>query len=391
VGVGVAADIDWRTEQRKLTDLAEWTKNPRQLSDRDAEEIKRSIARFGLADPLVVNADNQIIGGHQRKRIMLLMEHYGHDALVDVRIPSRQLTDREAEELAIRLNRNSGDWNFDTLANEFDLDDLLDWGFTEHDFELAGVDFGEEPAEDPGPQLDKAAELQEKWQVQRGQVWEVGRHRVMCGDSKCAEDVERLMGNVQPDVALCDPPYGMRLDTNFKSMGQRSVKHAAVVGDNVDFDAASLVGVDSKEAFWFGADYYASSLGDTEHEGSWLVWDKRLDVSADRMYGSCFELIWSRCRRKRDILRHKWAGFFTGGEQREFLHPTEKPVSLYVDLMDRAEGSGVYDPCGGIGTTLVACEQTGRIGYGMEIEPKYVAVTLQRLADMGLEPRLISE
>jgi len=120
----MTADIDWHTEQRKLADLTEWPKNPRQLSDRDAEEIKRSIARFGLADPLVINADDQIIGGHQRKRIMLLMERYGNDALIDVRIPSRQLTEREAEELAIRLNR------------EFDLDDLLGWGFTEYDFSI---------------------------------------------------------------------------------------------------------------------------------------------------------------------------------------------------------------------------------------------------------------
>lgn len=134
----MAADIEWHTEQRKLTDLAEWPKNPRQLSERDAEEIKRSIARFGLADPLVINADDQIIGGHQRKRIMLLMEHYGQDALVDVRIPSRQLTEREAAELAIRLNRNTGGWDFDALANEFDLDDLLEWGFTDFDLGLGG-------------------------------------------------------------------------------------------------------------------------------------------------------------------------------------------------------------------------------------------------------------
>jgi len=135
----MAADIEWHTEQRKLSDLAEWPKNPRQLSDHDAEEIKRSIARFGLADPLVVNANDQIIGGHQRKRIMLLMECYGHDALVDVRIPSRELTEKEAEELGIRLNRNLGEFDFDVLANEFDLDDLLDWGFEED--ELLGLDY----------------------------------------------------------------------------------------------------------------------------------------------------------------------------------------------------------------------------------------------------------
>jgi hypothetical protein len=132
--------ITWTTEQRKLGDLAEWEKNPRQLSQHDAEQLRQSIERFGLADPLVVNADGQIIGGHQRKRVMLLMEERGPDTLVDVRVPSRPLTEREAAELNVRLNRNAGDWDWDVLANEFETGDLLDWGFTE--FELGLDDFG---------------------------------------------------------------------------------------------------------------------------------------------------------------------------------------------------------------------------------------------------------
>jgi hypothetical protein len=140
VGVaGFFVMIKWTTEQRKLKDLAEWPKNPRQLSQHDAEHIQRSIDKFGLADPLVVNADGRIIGGHQRKRIMLLMDEYGEDAVIDVRIPSRQLTESEADELAIRLNRNSGEWDFDILANEFNVDELLDWGFSQFDLETHAV------------------------------------------------------------------------------------------------------------------------------------------------------------------------------------------------------------------------------------------------------------
>ena len=130
--------ITWVTEQRKLKDLNEWDKNPRQLSKHDAEEIAKSIHKFNLADPLVINTDNQIIGGHQRKRVML-SNGYKPDDLVDVRVPSRQLTEKEAEELNVRLNRNAGEWDFDMLANEFELDDLLEWGFTEADFDLEGT------------------------------------------------------------------------------------------------------------------------------------------------------------------------------------------------------------------------------------------------------------
>ncbi len=128
--------LTWTTEQRKLGELVEWEKNPRQLSKHDAQQIAQSIKTFNLADPLVINADNQIIGGHQRKRVML-DNGYSSDDLVDVRVPSRQLTAKEVEELNLRLNRNVGGWDYDILANEFELTELLEWGFTE--FELGLV------------------------------------------------------------------------------------------------------------------------------------------------------------------------------------------------------------------------------------------------------------
>lgn len=128
------SDIIWHTERRRLGDLVEWAKNPRILSAHDAEHIRRSIDKFGLADPLVINADNTIIGGHQRKHILA-----NPDALVDVRVPSRQLTEAEAEELSIRLNKAQGSWNWEMLANNWEMDTLVDWGFGRK--ELEGLDF----------------------------------------------------------------------------------------------------------------------------------------------------------------------------------------------------------------------------------------------------------
>jgi len=102
------------------------------LLEHDANELDKSLARFNLADPLIVNLDNTLIGGHQRRRRMI--EHYGMDYEVDVRVPTRQLTPAELRELAIRLNRNQGKWDFDALANGFELGDLLDFGFEQKDF-----------------------------------------------------------------------------------------------------------------------------------------------------------------------------------------------------------------------------------------------------------------
>jgi len=225
---------------------------------------------------------------------------------------------------------------------------------------------------------------------------------VMCGDSVCEKDVVCLMAEEKVGAIVADPPYGMRLDADFSGMVSNARffkekgllhgrKYDNVIGDDTDFDPRPTIAMfgDPGEQFWFGADYYASRLPDTEHSGAWLVWDKRLDASADKMFGSCFELLWSRRKCRREMLRHKWAGVF-GTEkepQRGRQHPNQKPVVLLIDIIGRTAGI-VVDPFLGSGTTMVAAEQTGRVCYGMEIAEKYVAVTLQRLADMGLEPRL---
>jgi ParB-like chromosome segregation protein Spo0J len=130
--------IKWTTTQMKLGELIDWPENPRQLSEHDFEQIKRSIERFGFVDPLVVNKSGDLIGGHQRKRV-LLAGGATEETLVDVRIPDRQLTKKEAEELGVRLNKNTGDWDFDMLANVFEVDTLLEWGFTEYELQIGEV------------------------------------------------------------------------------------------------------------------------------------------------------------------------------------------------------------------------------------------------------------
>lgn len=266
---------------------------------------------------------------------------------------------------------------------------------------------GPGPVEDVEPEIDRAEELRQQYGVEVGQVWACGVHRVICGDCTDKAVVEQLMQGEQADLLLNDPPYGMRLDTDYSSMRNHldfarakgvlsGRRYAPVRGDAQAYDARPVrhLFATVTEQLWFGADYYAATLGDTMQAGSWLVWDKRLEETADRMYGSCFELIWSQQKHKRDILRHKWAGIF-GTEhepQRGRMHPTQKPVALYSDLLTRYtdEGLLVADCYLGAGTTLVACDQLQRRCYGIEIDPGYVAVTLHRWATVtGLTPTLV--
>ena len=397
--------LTWTNEQRRLSDLVPWDKNPRQINKEQARRLRQSLAEFGQVQAICIDPDNMIIDGHQRKAVWGMADEYGMDYVVDVRVASRKLTDKEQQKLTIFLGKGAaGEWDFDALANFFQLDDLLDWGFDERelDLDLWPVD---EPPEDPGADLDRAEELREKWGVETGQLWELGEHRLICGDCTDAAVVERLMGGERAEIEIHDPPYGMRLNTDWSSAKSKrdfaeekhlfgGKRYDEVKGDDVDFEPAHIFSRElPKELFLWGADYYAEKIP-ARHDGSWLVWDKRLDESADKMYGSCFELCWSMKKHKRDILRLRWSGVF-GVEQepeRRRFHPTQKPVGLYERLLEKysKQNNISSDWYLGVGSHLLACERLSRRCYGCEIEPKYVSVVLERWHEMtGEQPVLL--
>ena len=131
----MADKISWSNETRKLSELEPWARNPRQINKRQAERLVESFDQFGQVETIAIGPQNQIYNGHQRLNV--LKEKYGEDYEVEVRVASRALTEKEREKLVIFLHKGAaGDWDFDVLANEFELDDLLDWGFEEKDFEL---------------------------------------------------------------------------------------------------------------------------------------------------------------------------------------------------------------------------------------------------------------
>jgi len=124
------ATIQWHIESRKINDLKSYSKNPRRLTKDQAKQLTASLKKFGLIDIPIINTDNTIIGGHQRLRILTDM---GMDE-VQVHVPSRPLTEDDMAELNIRLNKNTGEWDWDILANEWEQEDLQEWGFSEDEF-----------------------------------------------------------------------------------------------------------------------------------------------------------------------------------------------------------------------------------------------------------------
>ena len=206
---------------------------------------------------------------------------------------------------------------------------------------------------------------------------------------------------VKIDMIFTDPPYGMNLDTDFSGMKNNldfakeksftggKKYDAGIVDDFQPEMINTIIALDVKETFLWGADYFAELLPN-KNDGSWIVWDKRAngnddieeDYSSDKMYGSCFELCWSRTKHKRDIARVKWASVF--GTEQEFdhkrYHPTQKPIKLSSWFLNRysKENNNILDLFGGSGSTLIACEQLKRNCYMMELDPKYVDVIINR-------------
>lgn len=142
-------DIVWRNDTRRLGDLVPWESNPKILTKKQADGLRVSLDKFGFAVPLLVSEDGELYDGHQRLSLMEAMKQYGPDATVDVRVSSRPLTEDERRELVVRLKQNQAGWDFDMLANEWDADLLVEWGFDEGQLGIAPdfepVDVSEQP------------------------------------------------------------------------------------------------------------------------------------------------------------------------------------------------------------------------------------------------------
>lgn len=376
-------------EKRKLNDLKEWDKNPRSISKDGFERLKKQIQRLGQYKPLIITQDGIVLGGNMR------MKAYRELGINDIWVSVVDApTEEKKIEFALSDNDRAGKYEGDQLANLIGNFPDIEWGDYAVDIKPPiGLDdlisqFSE-VVEDEAPEVAEGEPVSKL-----GEVYQLGRHRLMCGDATKIEDVEKLMNGQKADMVFTDPPYGMDLDTDWSdaksSLAFAKEKNALggkkydkVINDNVDYDPTHLFTMfpDAKEMFLWGADYYAERLQD-KNNGSWIVWDKRLEESADKMYGSGFELCWSKNKHKRDIARVKWAGIF--GTEKEFdhkrYHPTQKPVLLADWFIKRfsKDGQNIVDLFGGSGSTLIACEQTNRTCYMMELDPKYCDVIRKR-------------
>lgn len=376
--------ITWTNERRKLSELIPWPRNPRQISKDQAKRLAESFDIFGQVETIAVGPNNEVYNGHQRLNV--LMDKHGPEHMVEVRVASRELTEKEREKLTVFLHKGAaGEWDFDTLANEFEVGELLEWGFTEKELQLGGFDL-EQETKDAEPQIDKADELRQKWGVELGQLWKMGEHRLICGDCTDRAVVERVMGGEKAEFCFTDPPYNVGVKytdaTNDNQSKQGFIDWCK--GWTIFLPERHLLTVGIKRLCWWD-----EILGDPQ----WIIaWIKRNGQGQTGLGGTnkwdAILVYGIEQDHKTDMIELN--NDYSEKIKAEGGHPTAKPIGLWQQIIERFNGRIVYDPFLGSGTTLIACENLGRKCRAVEISPAYCAVAIQRWVDLtGGEPVIV--
>ena len=386
-----------------LKNLKPYERNAKMHDETQIKNVMESIKQFGFAQPLVVDKNNVVIIGHCRliaaKRLKLKT------------VPTLQMDDLNDDQVAkLRLldnKLNESAWDFDILAEdipELDFSDFdIDWGLPENIIDETDI------IEDTVPDIPDTP----KSKV--GQLYQLGNHRLICGDSTDKATIARLMNGAKADMVFTDPPYNVNYDEKEKRLlnyrpnaRKKENKLTGIENDNIhDYELfcnniAQIIkertdgcvyvcgaqGKDGRILF--------KTLDDTIHNSSTIIWNKGHFVLGDGKYQNKYEPIWfgwvkSGVTFTDDrTLTNVWD---IDKPQRSELHPTMKPIELIATaIQHNPKANSVLDLFGGSGSTLIACEQLNRKCYMCELDPKYIDVIIERWENLtGNKAELLSE
>lgn len=363
--------------------LKPYKRNNKKHVDFDIGEIAKSIEKYGMNDPIGIWGDNVIVEGHGR---LEACKRLGIDKVPCIRLD--HLTDKQRREYAILHNKTAELAKYDIGNLKLELPNL---DFSDFDFDF-GIDVDtdkeKEIVEDEIPEVDEENEPT----VKLGDIWQLGRHRLMCGDSTDKATVEKLLNGNKADMVFTDPPYGIDIVSN-NSVGGDGVTHfgkvggyivqastyMAIKGDDTT-DTAKLnydiVKELSKNQIIFGGNYFTDFL---PPKACWVIWDKENTGNfAD------VEMAWTSFDKAAKLYKWLWNGLCRKGkrsiEGKTRVHPTQKPVGLIAEILQdfSEENQTILDCFGGSGSTLIACEQINRTCLMIEYEPYYCDVIIKR-------------
>lgn len=385
-----------KVETVSIDKIKPYENNPRNNDDA-VDAVANSIKEFGWQQPIVVDNDRVIIAGHTRykaakklgyKEVPIVVA----DNLTKEQVNAYRLADNKSGELA--------EWDDAELQEE--LDKIMDIDMSDFGFELDTALENDEVIDD-----DYEEEIPEIPKSKPGQIYQLGRHRLMCGDSTKPEDVEKLMNDQRADLLITDPPYNVAYEG--KQDSKMTIKNDSQEDD--DFYKFLLAAFSNAKAIMkAGAAFYVWYASVKAINFNKALKDAELSVRQ--------ELIWAKNQMVFGRQDYQWQhepclyGWAEGGShswysdrkqttilnfdkpQRSDLHPTMKPIPLFDYQIKNSSKSGdiVLDLFGGSGTTLMACEQNGRNAYLMEFDPRYVDVIIDRWEKFtGKTAKLIQE
>ena len=359
----------------KIRNVRTHPDNPRLIRDIKFDKLVQSVKDFPEMlekRPIVVNQDLVCLGGNMR------LKAAREAGLKEIWIDVADWSEEKQREFIIKDNSGFGEWDWDILANEWNPEDLNDWG-------LDLPPMFDEPKEAEEDDYTEPDDLQVD--VVLGDLIEIGDHRLMCGDSTDADQVAKLMDGKKADMVFADPPYGIsHSGKGITANGVKGNDFGEILGDNdisVANNSFNLIYNLYPNAIhiWWGANYYCQTL---LNGFGWLVWDKQRE-------GNTFsgaELAFVNKGIRLDVFRHLWHGMIKGSEMgQKRLHPTQKPVALVEWCFNNYNAKNlIADFFLGSGSTMVAAHQLKRKCYGMELDPKYCQVIIDRM--QKLDPDL---
>lgn len=366
--------------QHKTSELFPYINNAREHSESQVTQIASSIREFGFTNPLLIDDDGGIIAGHGR---LMAAKKLEMDEVPCIVLSGLSEAKKKALILADNKLALNATWDEELLKleleslAEMDIDIGLT-GFSSDELDDLLEEFNQEELPND---IDDVPEV-ETPVSELGDIWLLGKHRLMCGDSTDEECVKVLMDGNKADMVFTDPPYGISIVNKNGNIGNKNAclpgVYRPIINDNSIDTAVAAINVikefDIKTQIIWGGNYYAQHL---EHKSGWVVWDKN---TGDSNF-SDGELAWTNLDSKLRIFKHTWNGMIKESEHGvKRVHPTQKPVALAQWCFNEfgKEGENVLDLFGGSGSTLIACEQSNRQCYMMELDTGYMDVIINR-------------
>jgi len=406
----------WKTVQRRAKDLLPYKQNPRKISEQQMKNLKNSLQKFGLVEIPAIDVDGKIIAGHQRVAAMILLGR--GEEMIDCRIPNRPLTKREYEQYLLTSNKVTGQWDEDLLVEYFDTETLLDSGFEKEEI----TDLFTEVLDTNEDQFDVEEERKKIKipQAKLGDLYQLGPHKLICGDATDPKVVKRLVGDAKIDMVYCDPIFNINLSYESGIGGIKNYGGSAKDNrSDEDYEAllrksienALTVTNEDAHIFYYSDETYVpliakiyADLGITfKRICIWLkgIANPTPQIAFSKVYEPCTyglrgKPYLSPNHRNFDEVMNKEIG--TGNamieqfmemidvwairklDARSYQHPTQKPITLHDKPIKRCTrvGDNILSLFGGSGGELLAAHQLKRVCFMVEIDPVFVDLIIKR-------------